>query len=133
MIIDGMIELPWYLKQPDHLTAALSPQAVRVPKADLLKAADKALDKAAGHTSSELLNPTLETDDYVLPKVLAIPEQLLPLLIDEPSPRIALECINKDANLFSDKNIRKERFDPLLAYFCTACIEQGGRGGSIEL
>ena len=60
---------------------------------------------------------------YVLPKVLAIPDQLLPLLIDEPSPRIALERINKVANLFPNENVRKELFDSLLAYFCAACVK----------
>ena len=132
-IIDNMIELPRCLKQPDQMTEALTPQAVRVPKADLLEATLEALHEAAGHTSLELINPTLESDDFMLPKVLAIPDQLLPLLIDEPAPHIALDRVNKVANLFTDDDVRKELFNDILASFRAACVKRGGRGSTSHL
>ena len=66
--MDDMIVFPSCYKQPDQITTALTPQTVHVPKADLLKVVHEALDDATGHISSELLNPTFETDDLCPPQ-----------------------------------------------------------------
>ena len=134
--VGGHTQLPEVLKQPVDAASVMNPRDVTVPTDAALQAAFATQDGTAG-SSGKALQPfkcptgankvTLEA----LPKVLSVPVQLIPMLIDGPEPRIALERVQAMVSEFDDED--QPLFDRTLAYLRAACVTVGGSSATKEM